>query len=116
MVHIVWLLKYRKRILKDTLAKRVEELIKERADVNRWSIEELNVQPDHVHLVLQFRSDVLLGKIVQLINDKSSRVIRQEFPSLKEFYWGDSFGADGFFAETSGTCDLGTIKNYVKNQ
>jgi len=116
MVHIVWLPKYRKRILKDALAKRVEELIKECADVNRWSIEELNVQPDHIHLILRFRPDVSLSKIVQLIKGKSARIIREEFPGLKEFYWGNSFWADGFFAETAGTCDLASIKDYVKNQ
>lgn len=52
MVHIVLIPKYRKRILKGELAKRVEELIRECADVNRWNVEELNVQEDHVYLVL----------------------------------------------------------------
>lgn len=116
MIHIVWIPKYRKRILKGDLAKRIDELLRECADVNRWKIEELNIQPDHVHMVLQFRPDVAISKLVQLFKGKSSKVIRSEFPDLKEFYWGNSFWGDGFFAETVGHCNLETIKNYVKNQ
>ena len=116
MIHIVWIPRYRKRILKGALAKRVEDLIRECADMNRWSIEELNVQPDHVHLVMQFRPDVAISKIAQLLKGKSSRIIRKEFPELREFYWGNSFWGDGYFAETVGKVDLETIKNYVKNQ
>ena len=116
VIHLVWLPKYRKRILKDALKERIEELIQECIETNGWEVDELNVQPDHVHLVLQFRPDVALSKIVQLIKRKSSRILRKEFPKLAEVYWGDSFWADGFFAETVGHCDLETIKNYVKNQ
>src|SRR5579872_2604725 len=116
MIHIVWIPRYRKRILRSALAKRVEDLIRECADMNRWSIEELNVQPDHVHLVMQFRPDVAISKIAQLLKGKSSRIIRKEFPELREFYWGNSFWGDGYFAETVGKVDLETIKNYVKNQ
>ena len=116
MVHIVWLPKYRKRILKGALAGRVRELIQECVDVNRWHVEELNVQSDHVHLVMQFKPDICISKIVQLMKGRSSRIVRQEFPELEEFYWGDSFWADGFFAETTGNVGLEKIKAYVKNQ
>ena len=116
MIHIVWIPKYRKRVLRGKVAKRVEELIRDCADMNRWNIEELNVQVDHVHLVLQFRPDMAISKIVQLLKGRSSRIIRLEFPELEEWLWGNSFWGDGFFAETVGHCDLATIKNYVKNQ
>ncbi|MFH1461713.1 MAG: IS200/IS605 family transposase [bacterium] len=116
MIHIVWIPKYRKRILKGALAIRIKELLEECADVHRWKIEELNIQLDHVHIVVQFRPDVSVSKMVQMFKGKSSRKVRAEFPELEEFYWGDSFWADGFFAETTGRVDLATIKDYVKNQ
>jgi len=116
MIHIVWLPKYRKRVLKGVLAKRIEELLRECADVNRWNIEELNIQPDHVYMVLQFRPDIAVSKVVQLFKGKSSKIIRQEFPGLEEVYWGDSFWADGFFAETVGSVSLDAIKKYVSSQ
>lgn len=116
MIHIVWIPKYRKRILKGALAERIRELIVECADVNRWKVEELNIQTDHVHLLMQFRPDVSVSKMVQLLKGKSSRIIRAEFPELEEFYWGDSFWGDGFFAETSGQCNESVIREYIKNQ
>ena len=116
MIHVVWIPKYRTRILEGELAKRINELLYECADANRWNIEELNIQLDHVHMVLQFKPDVSVSKMVQLFKGKSSKIIRLEFPKLKEFYWGDSFWGDGFFAETVGKIDLEVIKAYVRNQ
>lgn len=116
MVHIVWLPKYRKRILKGALARRVEELLKECAECNGWKLIELNIQLDHIHMILQFKPNMSISKIVQLFKGKSSKIIRKEFSELKEVYWGPSFWGDGFFAETVGHCNLETIKNYVKNQ
>ena len=116
MYHLVWIPKYRKRILTNKLKVRVEELIRECADVNKWEVHELNVQVDHVHLLLQISTNVSLGKVVQIIKGGSSKVIRKEFPELKEFLWGDSFWADGYFAETVGQLNEDRIREYIKNQ
>jgi len=96
MYHIVWLPKYRKRILKGSLANRVKELLEECAEVNGWKIEELSIQPDHVHMLAQLRPDISISKVVKLFKGKTSRILRKEYPSLVEFYWGDSFWSDGF--------------------
>ena len=57
-----------------------------------------------------------VSKAVQLFKGKSSRIIRSEFPSLEEFYWGDSFWADGFFVETVGQVNIEKIRDYIKHQ
>jgi len=46
----------------------------------------------------------------------SSRKLRQEFPELEEFLWGDSFWQDGYFAETVGRMNQAIMRNYIKNQ
>jgi len=116
MYHIVWLPKYRRRVLRGAIAKRVKELLQECADVNRWRIDELNVQLDHIHMIVQLKPDVSVSRAVQLFKGRSSRIIRQEFPKLTEFAWGSSFWSDGFFVETVGKVDLRKIKDYVRNQ
>ena len=116
MYHLVWIPKYRKRLLKGKVAKRIEELLFECADFNRWKIEELNIQLDHVHVLIQMRPEISVSKMVQLFKGMSSKVIREEFPELKEFLWGKSFWADGYFAETSGQVNESQIREYIRNQ
>lgn len=116
MIHLVWIPKYRKRVMKGKLAKRIEELLQICAEVNGWRILELNVQEDHVHIVVQFVPTIAISKMVQLFKGRTSKVIREEFPELEEVYWGDSFWGDGYFAETAGHCNVDAILAYVKNQ
>jgi putative transposase len=118
LYHIVWIPKYRKRVLEGKIAKRVEELIRECVDVNRWKIDEINIQRDHVHMLIQLKPDISVSKAIGLIKGKSSYIIRKEFPHLEEFYWGksDSFWGDGFFVETVGQVNETVIKEYIRNQ
>ena len=116
MYHLVWVPKYRKRILKGRIAERLKELFYECADMNRWKIEELNIQPDHVHMLLQMRPDVSVSKMVQLFKGSSSKAIREENPELKEFLWGKDFWVDGYYAETAGQINEERIRDYIKNQ
>ena len=118
MYHIVWIPKYRKRTLIGEIALRITELIKECAEVNGWRIDELNVQKDHVHMLIQLRPDVSVSRVVQLFKGSSSHAIRKEYPKLKEFYLGTtkSFWSDGFFVETVGQINEAKIKEYIQNQ
>lgn len=116
MIHLVWIPKYRKRVLKDEVADRIKELLYECADLNRWKIEELNIQLDHVHLMVRMRPDVSVSKMVQMFKGMTSNMVRKEFPDLKEFLWGKSFWADGYFAETCGQVNEQAIREYIQNQ
>jgi putative transposase len=116
MFHLVWIPKYRKRVLRGAIADRIKELLLQCAEVNRWEIHELNIQLDHVHMIVQIRTEAGIAKGVQLFKGGSSKKIREEFPELEEFLWGDSFWADGYFAETVGKVDEEVIREYVKNQ
>ena len=116
MYHLVWIPKYRKRILKGALKAKLEFLFQQCAEINGWEIEELNIQLDHVHLMIQLKPTISVSKAVQLLKGGSSRVVRQEFPELEEFLWGDSFWSDGYFAETVGRVTEDIIREYIKNQ
>jgi len=92
------------------------ELLQECAEMNDWTIEELNIQEDHVHIIVQIKPSISVSKAVQLMKGGTSKVIREEFPELKEFLWGDSLWSDGYFAETVGSVNEEKIREYVKNQ
>jgi putative transposase len=116
MYYLIWIPKYRKRILKGKVASRLAEMFNECADMERWKIEELSIQPDHIHMLIQMRPDVSVSRMVNLFKGRSSKLIREEFPDLKEFLWGKSFWADGYFAETSGQISEARIREYIRNQ
>ena len=116
MYHLIWVPKYRRRILTGKVAKRLSELMYECADLQRWKIEELNIKEDHVHVMVRMRPEVSVSRMVQLFKGMTSKIIREEFPGLKEFLWGKSFWADGYFAETSGQVNESKIREYIRNQ
>jgi REP-associated tyrosine transposase len=120
LYHIVWIPKYRKRKLEGAIAKRLQELIVECAEVNEWEINELNIQENHVHLLIQLKPNMAVSEVIQLIKGKSSFVLRKEFPKLKEFFWSKgqskSFWGDGYFVETVGQVNEEKIKEYIRNQ
>jgi len=114
--HLVWIPKYRKRVLRGPLARRLYELLRQCAEMNQWTIEELNVQVDHVHLLIQLPPKQAVAHAMQLMKGGTSKVIRQEYPELEEFLWGDSLWADGYFAESVGQVTESRIKAYIQNQ
>jgi putative transposase len=114
--HLVWIPKYRKRVLTGKIAIRLHGLFQQCAEVNQWMIHELNIQPDHIHMLVQLRPRVAVAKAVQMFKGGSSKVVRAEYPELEEFLWGDSFWADGYFAETTGRCNEDVIREYIRNQ
>ena len=115
-LHLVWIPKYRKRVLRGKIAVRLRHLMYEACRMNRWWIGEISVQVDHVHVLIQINPRNSVAEVVQMLKGGTSRVIRQEYPELEEFLWGDSFWADGYFAETVGRVDEATIRRYIQNQ
>ena len=69
-----------------------------------------------MHVMVCMRPEVSVSRMVQLFKGMTSKLIREEFPGLKEFLWGKSFWADGYFAETSGQVNESKIRKYIRNQ
>ena len=114
--HLVWIPKYRKRVLRGKIAIRLNRLLYEACKINRWWIGELSIQPDHVHVTIQVKPSDSIAEVVHILKGGTSRVIRKEFPELEEFLWGDSFWADGYFAETVGQVDEEVVRKYIQKQ
>jgi putative transposase len=114
--HLVWIPKYRKRVLTGQVAVRLDALLRQACEVNDWEAHELSIQPDHIHLLLQIHPRESVSKVMQRLKGGTSKVLRAEFPELEEFLWGDQFWADGYFAETVGTVEEDVVRKYIRNQ
>ena len=115
-VHLVWVPKYRRRVLQGAVAARLEALLRQAAQINRWQIHELAIQPDHVHLLIQIRPPESVSTVANLLKGGTSRSVRAEFPELDEFLWGESFWADGYFAESVGQVEETVVSAYIRDQ
>ena len=115
-LHLVFMPKYRKRVLKGEVANKLKNLFYESAKMNDWWIHELEIMPDHVHMLLQIKPDKSLSKVVQQLKGGSSKVLRRDFPELEEFLWGDHFWGQGYFAESVGQVNEEVIRKYIRNQ
>ena len=67
-------------------------------------------------MIVQIKPSDKISEVVQILKGGTSRIIRKEFPELEEFLWGDSFWADGYFAETVGHVNEEIVRKYIREQ
>jgi len=92
MYHIVWCPKYRYRILKGAVGKYVEETIKQLCDWKKVEVMELNVQEDHVHVVVSIPPKVSITELMGILKVKAAIRLFKSYPGLKSKpYWGNHF-------------------------
>jgi putative transposase len=114
--HIVWVPKYRFRILKSQVAEEVHNCIQAFCVQLGCEIVELNVQPDHVHLLLFVPPKVSISDLMGTLKGRTAIRIFKKFPYLKSKpYWGNHFWAKGYCIDTVGI-DTEMIRKYVKYQ
>ena len=119
--HFQWVTKYRYTVFNDTkLQKLCEIFLHEAAKRHKFVIEELEVAPDHVHVIAKLRPSTSPAKAVMIMKGYSSRMLfMAEEQRLKSFYWRDagkrSLWGDGKFIGSVGYISLEKAKEYVKN-
>ena len=112
--HVVWCPKYRRKVLTDEIEKRLKELIVETAKGINADIIEMEVMPDHVHLLLEVDPQYGINKAVRHIKGVSSHALRSEFPSLKSRL--PTLWTNSYFVSTVGDVPPSAIDRYIENQ
>ena len=115
-VHLVWVPKYRKKLLIGPVALRVRDLIRQIAAEHELQILSGKIARDHVHLFVGYRPHQDISTIVQWLKGISSRVLLQEFAHLRKQCWGKHLWARGYLAVSSGTITDAMVEEYIKEQ
>lgn len=112
--HVVFCPKYRRKVLTPPIDERLKVILTEQME--RWGQEliELEVMPDHVHLLVGCDPQFGLHRLVKLLKGHSSHALREEFPSLKRRL--PSLWTNSYFVSTVGGVTLDTLKRYIENQ
>ena len=114
--HIVWVPKYRFRILTGQVKTLIEEDIRLLCEWKKCEIHEMSVQIDHIHLVLSVPPRISISELMGVLKGKFAIKLFKTYPKMKQKpYWGNHFWARGYFVSTVGI-DEDVIKRYVKHQ
>ena len=114
--HLVWVPKYRYRILTGLVAEEVERCIRAFAQPLGAEIVELNIQQDHVHLLVTIPPKVSISEFMGTVKGRTAIRVFNKFRHLKKSpYWGNHFWARGYCVDTVGL-DADKIRKYVKYQ
>jgi putative transposase len=114
--HVIWVTKYRYRVMRGRVAERARELIRQICQAREIVIVRGAISPDHIHMLLSVPPQLAPAKVVQYIKGRSSRLLQAEFPELGKRYWGQHLWARGYFCATVGAVDEETIKHYIETQ
>jgi len=114
--HLVWITKYRKKVLKGQVGLRLRELVRQICVANDVIIESGSVQADHTHLLVSVPPKLSVSKLMQLLKGRTSRKLLQEFEPLRREFWGRHMWARGYFAASTGNVTDEIIKQYIESQ
>jgi len=116
--HVVLVTKYRKKAISGEVLIRLKEILSD--TLLKWECKllEFNGESDHVHLLIDYKPDISLSKLIANLKTVSSRLIRRDFPELarKYFYNKPYFWTGAYFVASCGGVTVNQLKKYVENQ
>ncbi len=112
--HIVWCPKYRRKVLIGNVETRLKELLIETCASMKVDIIEMELMPDHVHILIEVDPQFGVHRAIKQMKGRSSRILREEFPHLKTKL--PTLWTNSYFVSTVGGAPLSVIKQYIENQ
>ena len=114
-LHLVWITKYRKKVLVGDIPLRTRNLLREIYEKNDDHIISGHVARDHVHMFVSIPPRLSVSKLMQYLKGTTSRRLQMEYQVLRKQYWGQHIWARGYFCVSSGNVTDDMIKNYIQN-
>ena len=114
--HLVWCTKYRKNILKGHVDIRLKNILREIASNQGFSIEEIESDSDHIHLLIDCKPQHYIPSIVKSLKGVSARLLFKTFPELKSQLWGGHLWNPSYFVATVSENTEDQIKAYILGQ
>lgn len=116
-IHLVFVTKFRHRVLRDRHLIRMEEIAREICQGLNCELVEFNGESNHVHLLVNYPPPVAVAMLVNRLKGVSSRRLRQEFPDLRRHYRrANRLWSPSYFAGSVGGAPLDVLRRYIENQ
>jgi len=116
-LHLILVVKYRKQLLQGEVGDFVKRKIIEIASCSEFEVEEIEVDKDHVHILLTISPTICVASYVRRIKQSTTQSLWPRFSWLKKQFWLEkTFWSDGYFVCSVGNASADTIRKYIQEQ
>ena len=114
--HLVLVTKYRRKVINDNISNRLKEIFEKIQGNYNIILQEWNYDKDHIHILFKAHPNTEISKFINAYKSASSRLIKKEFPEIKEQLWKEYFWSRSFCLLTTGGAPIEIIKKYIESQ
>ena len=114
--HLILVVKYRKRVFDDSISDYARSIFEKIAPSYNISLLEWNHDVDHVHIMFKAQPNSELSKFINAYKSASSRLIKRDFPEVRNKLWKEYFWSQSFCLLTTGGAPIEVIRKYIETQ
>lgn len=114
--HLILVIKYRRKVIDSNISYRAKEIFDYISPKYNITVTEWNHDKDHIHILFKAHPNSEISKFINAYKSASSRLLKKEFPSIKQFLWKDKFWSQSFCLITAGGAPLSVLKQYIESQ
>lgn len=114
--HLVLVIKYRRNVIDDVISNRLREIFENIQPSYNIAAQEWNHDEDHVHVLFKAEPNSELSKFINAYKSASSRLIKKEYPEIRNKLWKEYFWSRSFCLITTGGVTIDVIRKYIGNQ
>ena len=114
--HLIMCIKYRNKVIDDIISNRLKEIFEKIAPAYNITLEEWNHDRDHVHIMFRAHPKSELSKFINAYKSASSRLIKKEYPEIRQKLWKEMFWSRSFCLLTTGGVTMDVIRQYIESQ
>ncbi|MDO4647197.1 MAG: IS200/IS605 family transposase [Eubacteriales bacterium] len=116
--HLIWTTKYRKPVFTTPeLVQEMKDLLLEQAQISEITIEEMEVMPDHIHLLLSFKPKMAASTVVKCLKGHTAKLFFMKHPEIRDHeFWGGHLWSHSYYMGTLGNMSKDVVEQYIRNQ
>lgn len=114
--HLILVVKFRRKVINNENSNRLREIFEYIAPNYKIELQEWNQDKDHIHILFKAHPKSELSKFINAYKSASSRLIKKEYPEIREKLWKGYFWSRSFCLLTTGGAPIEVIRRYIESQ
>jgi putative transposase len=114
--HLVLVIKYKKQVVNNDISSRLKEIFEYISTNYNIALEEWEYDKDHIHVLFKAHPNSELSKFINSYKSASSRLIKKEFPAIKQKLWKEYFWSRSYCLITTGGVTIDVVRKHIENQ